>query len=134
MKWFRKIDLVALAMLVAATVLRYRSLNGELTKVDGLVFGAVCVIYVSFYWKRPKPTRKIDPTKKKFLVGNPGNMDTVWAIFYARSAKDIVRKYPNARVFEDRPEGMDDYAYGIIEAGGSFDIDGDMPSWFPKKG
>ncbi|MDX5364956.1 MAG: hypothetical protein LPK88_00975 [Alphaproteobacteria bacterium] len=68
--------------------------------------------------------------KRDFLAVYDYGMGGIWTLVRARSALEIAEKYPELKVFEDRPEWMSDEQYlEVYNLASRFDIEDAPPDW-----
>jgi hypothetical protein len=67
--------------------------------------------------------------KKSFLAVYDYGTGGVWAVINAQSPEEIVQKYPQLKVEEERPGWMTDDDYKAIAAGLTLDIDDPPTGW-----
>jgi hypothetical protein len=68
--------------------------------------------------------------KRPYLTVYDYGQGGVWAVIYARSKEDILRKYPTLKVIDKRPAWMTDQWYEKIHSNRSCDIDDEPSGWF----
>ena len=69
--------------------------------------------------------------KKRFLVVYDYGMGGVWALIMARSKEEILEKYPDLTIVDERPSWMsDDYFERLTTK--TYDIDDEPEGWLSK--
>ncbi len=67
--------------------------------------------------------------KSAYLIVYDYGTGGVWGIIHAHSKQEILSKYPNLSIFDERPSWMSEQDYKRIEATSNFDIDSPPSGW-----
>lgn len=71
-------------------------------------------------------------SKREFWVVYDYGQGGLWAVVTARSAEEIVAKYPILKVENDRPSWANDKERERVLSSNAFDIDGTPPEWLAR--
>lgn len=70
--------------------------------------------------------------RSEFLVLYDYGQGGLWALVRADSANQVRQRFPEVRVFDERPTIVSDEMLGVIRAAGAVDIDGPMTGWLAE--
>jgi len=70
--------------------------------------------------------------KAPFLFAYDYGQGGVWAVIWAREAREVELKYPELKLIPERPPWMNDAHLADIELKSSFDIDEAPTGWLKK--